>query len=82
MAVAFIKSVNRARFEDVATDLENMFLKGTNQYPDDVTSAYKVLTNWTIPSRFREPSGTEGISFAHGFALQARGGGKDRSMDI
>lgn len=81
MAVAFIHSVDKARFEDVPTDLENMFLKGTNQYPPDITAAYKMLTNWSTPSKYREATGPDGANFAQGIIPGGRNGGRDRSKD-
>ena len=66
MAVAFIHSADKARFGEVATDLQNEYLKGTDQYPSDITAAYKMLSNWRASTKYRETPSNNVLSFAQG----------------
>lgn len=66
VAVAFINSVDKARFQEVSTNLENEFLKGNDQYPIDLTTAYNMLSNWRTTTVYREAPSADGLSFAQG----------------
>lgn len=91
LAVAFINAADRARYQEVTTDLENEFLKGSDQYPEDITSAYNMLTNWKQSTQHTTTPFNDGISFAQGSTSGnmdsrnhqgERKGGWDRSNDI
>jgi len=45
IAVGFLKGLNRKKYYGLYADLENQYARGTNQYPDDITSAYNLLLN-------------------------------------
>ena len=46
MACAFILGADRNRYGKLIEDLENSCTQGTNKYPADLTTAYKLLVNW------------------------------------
>lgn len=46
LAVTFLLGADKARFQEVITDLDNQYLKGKDEYPKDVTSAYNRLLGW------------------------------------
>lgn len=45
-AVRFMNSVDRARYQELSTNIKKEFLKGNEQYLKDITGAYNMLTNW------------------------------------
>lgn len=63
MAEAFIQSSDRAGFKKSASDLDNEFLKGHDQYPAYITTVYNMLTNWKKTCPHREVPITYGVSF-------------------
>ena len=46
LAISFIMSSDPRRYKQVVRDLENDFLKGKNNYPKDVPTAYKLLNEY------------------------------------
>lgn len=81
MAVEFTKSAEKASFQEVSTALENMFLKGTDQYSTDITVAYKMLTKWKMSTKYREPTAADGISFSQALVPDDRGGRREIFID-
>jgi hypothetical protein len=49
IAIGFLKRANRRRYTGLWSDLENLFTRGTDQYPTDLTSAYNLLLNYKPP---------------------------------
>lgn len=45
IAYGFLKGANPAKYYGLCADLENQYARGTNQYPEDITSAYNLLLN-------------------------------------
>lgn len=88
LAVAFIQSAEKARYQQVSINLENEFLKNNDQYPADVTQAYSMLDNWKSTGTQREqPAGAEGLTFAQdgrssGAGEHKRTRPRDRSRDV
>ena len=48
LAISFIMSSDPRRYKQVVRDLENDFLKGKDNYPKDVPTAYKLLNEYRI----------------------------------
>ena len=90
LAVAFIQSADKARYQQVAINLENEFLKNNDQYPSDITGAYNMLTNWKHSAAMRDHPVTDGVNFAQetesagasGVTRANRRGPRDRSKYI
>ena len=64
LAVSFIQSADRARYQQVAVNLENEFRKNNNQYPCDITAAYNMLTNWKHSTALKDHPVSDGVNFA------------------
>lgn len=90
LAVDFIQSADKARYQQVAVNLENEFLKNNDQYPCDITAAYSMLTNWKHTGLVGDPPVADGVNFAQenegggtgGASGTNRKGNRDRSNDI
>lgn len=63
-AVRFLSSVDRVRYGNISTDLENSFIKGSNQYPKNLTAAYNMLANWKVSGQQQEARNGDGLNFA------------------
>lgn len=46
LTMSFISAVDKKRFQQVPKNLEKKVLKGLEQYLDDLSSLYNILTNW------------------------------------
>ena len=46
LELELLASANRNKYENLLRELENRYLKGTEQYPKNVVSAYNLLVNW------------------------------------
>ena len=46
LAIAFLKRSYKPKYGALVTDLENQYTRGTDQYPNDLTSAYNMLLNY------------------------------------
>lgn len=66
LAVAFLSSADSNRYHEVTTNLDNEYLKGSDQYPEDITSAYYMLANWTKAVQTNATPFNDGVSFAQG----------------
>jgi hypothetical protein len=51
IAIGFLKRADRRRYAGHWSDLENLFTRGTDQYPMDLTGAYNLLLNYKPPQR-------------------------------
>lgn len=71
LAVAFLLGADKARFQEVITDLENQYLKGKDEYPKDVTSAYTRLLGWNKNVSKNETPFNDGLSFAQAAVVEA-----------
>jgi len=49
VAIGFLKRANRKRFGGLWSDLENLFTRGQDDYPSDLTGAYNLLLNYKAP---------------------------------
>jgi hypothetical protein len=87
-AMAFLLGADRNRFGKLIEDLENEFLRGHDDFPKTLTSAYHLLTNWKHDPRntmrIMGPT-NEGVSFVNegtndskgvNFATESHKGGK------
>jgi len=45
IAFGFLKGANPNKYYGLCADLENQYARGTNQYSEDITSAYNLLLN-------------------------------------
>jgi Reverse transcriptase (RNA-dependent DNA polymerase)/Zinc knuckle len=88
LAMSFILGADKLRYGRLIENLENDYLQGTDKFPETVTDAYNLLTNWKQdPRNMMRNIGTmnDGVSFANvdtndegGVAL-ANAGGKRRN---
>jgi hypothetical protein len=65
-AVAFLVGADRVRYGRLVENMENDFLQGQNNYPETVSAAYHLLTNWKQDPRhgLREVGAVgDGVSF-------------------
>ena len=65
-AVAFLVGADRVRYGRLVENMENDFLQGRNNYPETVSAAYHLLTNWKQDPRhgLREVGAVgDGVSF-------------------
>ena len=62
-AMRFINSVDRGRYNSVATELENSFVKGKYEYPKTIAYAYKMLDNWITAPAAQEIRSNDGVAF-------------------
>ena len=46
LAVMFIMNSDKDRYGDLLVELENDFLKGSNEYPKTMMATYNLLVNW------------------------------------
>jgi hypothetical protein len=70
IAMAFLKRANRRPYGALWSELENIFSRGLDQFPMDLTSAHSLLLNYKAPPITRAPhhgrseeDATTGISF-------------------
>jgi hypothetical protein len=49
VAIGFLKRADRQRYDGLWSDLENLFTRGLDHYPTDLTSAYNLLLNYRPP---------------------------------
>jgi hypothetical protein len=49
VAIGFLKRVDRKRYGGLWSDLENLYSRGEDQYPTDLTGAYNLLLNYKAP---------------------------------
>lgn len=54
LAITLLKQACTMRYGKFASKLRNVFLKGIDQYPTNVTAAYEMLKNWHKGSRTEE----------------------------
>jgi hypothetical protein len=66
LAIAFILSADRSRFNKLIEDMENSFLQGMNKYPTTLAATHHLLANWRHDASlgFQDVAGGE-ISFAN-----------------
>lgn len=76
LEVDFLTGADKARFQEVLNDLDKQYLKGKDEYPKDVTSAYDRLLGWTKTSVSQDTTFNDGISFAQGSTLGGEATGK------
>lgn len=67
LAGIFLDGADPTRYSAVLEDLRNQYLKGKDEYPDNVTAAFNMLQNWSIRTKVKEeePYG-DGVNFAQG----------------
>jgi hypothetical protein len=49
IAVGFLKRADRKRYGGLWSDLENLYTRGQDHYPTDLTSTYNMLLNYKAP---------------------------------
>jgi len=49
LAMDFLKKAPRSRFGGLLTDLDNLFSRGADQYPQDLVEAHALLVNYQPP---------------------------------
>jgi hypothetical protein len=49
VAIGFLKRADRKRYGGLWSELENLFTRGEDQYPTDLTGAYNLLLNYKAP---------------------------------
>jgi hypothetical protein len=66
LAVAFLLSVDHVQYGQLIEDLENNYLvQGQDNYPEMVTAAYNLLTNWKQSTMRVMGAPIDGVSFAN-----------------
>jgi hypothetical protein len=66
LAMAFMLSADWARYGHLLKEMENEYLKGTNNWPTTVTGAYHLLTNYCQDPRNMMRMGVaEGVAFTN-----------------
>ena len=80
IAYLFLFCADKIIFGKLLEDIENAFTQGDDNFPTDLTHAYKLLTNWKqyVPPRGRR-SDTGDISFAN---IGANGVGITKQMSF
>jgi hypothetical protein len=53
LTVAFLSASDKSRYGKVLEDLENDFMKGTNNYLKTLTSAYNLMVNY---KKYQKPA--------------------------
>jgi len=64
LASSLIIKANRAIHSSLVQDLENREMTTGSAWPQTLSDAIQVLTNWKIPKTMPPPSGNDGINFA------------------
>jgi hypothetical protein len=54
IAMALLKGADLWRYGPLWTDLANQQSRGNDQYPKDLTAAYRMLVNYLAPTRVRQ----------------------------
>lgn len=73
----FINSVDKARYRNVFTDLENSFVKGNDGYPKNTTGAYNMLANWMKTTVHQDCRSNDELYFAQGGSPSNENHGED-----
>uniref|UniRef100_A0A7S1FW36 Uncharacterized protein n=1 Tax=Corethron hystrix TaxID=216773 RepID=A0A7S1FW36_9STRA len=47
----YLCGLNQSRFQGLINSLNNAFIQGRNKYPQSLTKAYKLSTNWQETTR-------------------------------
>ena len=65
LAIVFILGADRNRCGKLVEDLENAFLQGRNDYPDTLSGAFNLLSNWRQDPRnqLRAAGTNDGVTF-------------------
>ena len=73
LGIMFLKKADRTRYGDLWTSIHNQYSRGTDQFPNDLTEAYNILTTHKrevirkhAPKKDKEPPGESvqpGLSF-------------------
>jgi hypothetical protein len=60
VAIGFLKRADRKRYGGLWSNLENLYTRGEDQYPTDLTGAYNLLLNYKapLPANVREAGRT------------------------
>jgi hypothetical protein len=66
LAMAFMLSADRSRYGRLLEEMENEYLKGTDNWPTTVTGAYHLLTNYhQDPRNMMRMGAADGVAFAN-----------------
>ena len=66
MAGLLISSANQKRFGLLKRDLQNLYLKGQDNYPKTFEDAKRLISNWKAPQSnafIRPPTRSNGVAF-------------------
>lgn len=67
LAGMFLDGADPLRYRAVLEDLRNQYLKGKNEYPENVTAAFNMLQNWSAKTKTKEEEPyNDGVNFAQG----------------
>lgn len=67
LAALFLDAADPYRYRVVLEDLEHSYIKGTDEYPADVTGAFNLLQNWNTKSKLAKTTPhNDGVNFAQG----------------
>jgi hypothetical protein len=62
LATAFILNSDRLRYGELIRELANGFVKGRNEYPEDLLSAHKLLVKYQTSSKFQKKKPASDVS--------------------
>jgi hypothetical protein len=55
IAIAFLKRADTKRYGELWSELENLYTRGQDHYPEDLTSAYNLLVNYKPAPTTNQP---------------------------